>query len=296
VRQTLINTLGENTAKEAFSGCSVGPKPAARRAFNAPPIVVNGVEVPEAAIAQEAQNHRAASAVEARAAAARALAIRELLLQRARALGLAPEPLSDEAGREETPDESLVRQVLEREVAPAEPSEAECRRAHAAAPRFGAPELYEASHILVAPEGEEETAWSAARASAAALIAALREGGASFAELAGTRSACPSAGQGGSLGQLQRGDLAAEVESALAPLKAGEVGPAPVRTHHGWHVVRLDRRIPAAPLPFEAVAPAIRETLRARAWAAAATRYVAQLARDADIQGIDLTIAPAASP
>lgn len=280
MKHTLIQTVAEEP--QAFSGCSHGPAPARRRAANAPPIFVNGVEIPEAEIAREAQNHSAASGAEARAAAANALIIRALLLERARALHLSPAAHVDGQGREEAPEEALVRAVLEAEVQPADPSEAECRRYHEAARvRFTAPELYEASHILF--EGDE--AEQRARAAIAELHA-----GAGFADLARARSACPTAVQGGSLGQLSRGDLAAEVEDALMALETGAVGADPVKTRHGWHVVRLDRRIPARTAPFEVVEGAIRKTLQERAWNAAAARYVERLARAASIEGAVLSL------
>jgi peptidyl-prolyl cis-trans isomerase C len=289
MKHTLIRTIPDTPQEAAFSGCGHGPIPAARRAANAPPVFVNGVEIAESAIALEAQNHSAASGPEARAAAARALVIRELLLQRARALGLTPAPQCDAQGREETAEEALVRAVLEREAPAQEPTDAECRRVYAAAPeRFMAPELYAASHILFAPEASGAGPWVAAHQSAVRAIEAISHGG-DFAELARALSACPTAGQGGSLGQLRRGDLSPEIERALLGLRGGEVKSTPVRTRHGWHVVRLDRHAPAHLLPFETVAPMIRETLRGRAWAAASAQYVAALAAEADIEGLALT-------
>lgn len=280
MKHTLIRTVAEEP--QEFSGCSHGPAPARRRAANAPPIFVNGVEIPEADIAREAQNHAAASGAEARAAAANALIIRALLLERAHALNVSPVAHADAQGREEAPEEALVRAVLEAEVAPAEPNEAECRRYYATAQRrFTAPELYEASHILFEGDDAEQRA----RAAIADLHA-----GASFADLARTHSTCPTAVQGGSLGQLSRGDLAGEVEAALMALDAGAVAAAPVETRHGWHVVRLDRRIPARVLPFEMVESVIRETLRERAWNAAAARYIEQLAGAASIEGAVLSL------
>jgi peptidyl-prolyl cis-trans isomerase C len=289
MKHALIRTVSEK-GEAAFSGCGMGRTPSARRAPDAPPVFVNGVEIPETAIAREAQNHVAATADEARAAAARALAIRELLLQRARAIGLAADPRSDNAGRCETDEEALVRGVLETEAAPAEPTEQECRRFFSAAShRFQAPELYEASHILIAVEGANEAVWAEGRARAAELITALRENGARFAELARAHSACPTAEHGGALGQLQHGDLAKEIETALLDLDEGCVCGEPVATRHGWHVLRLDRRVTAAILPYEAVAERIRNALRERASIAAAARYVETLARGARIEGIDLS-------
>jgi peptidyl-prolyl cis-trans isomerase C len=252
-------------------------------------VFVNGVAIPETAIAQEAQNHQASSGAEARAAAARALVIRELLLQRARVLELQPNPQRDALGREETATEALVRQVLELEAPAAAPTEAECRRVYESSlTQFVAPEVFEASHILFAAENEDAEAWSAAHERAAAAITALSSG-ADFAELARHHSACPSAADGGVLGQLQSGDLAAGVEEALRHLPEGAVAPAPVATRHGWHVARLDHRAPARRIPFEVVEQIIREKLHARAALAASARYIARLAASADIEGLSLT-------
>jgi peptidyl-prolyl cis-trans isomerase C len=288
MKHTLIRTASEEEP-QAFSGCSRGPMPAARRAASAPPVFVNGVAIPETAIAQEAQNHEASTGPEARAAAARALVIRELLLQRAQALGMAPEPKRDSLDREETQTEALVRQVLELEAPAAAPTEAECRRVYEASiSYFTAPEIFEASHILFAVEDDGAEASSAAREQAAEAIAALSSG-ADFAGLARLNSACPTAADGGSLGQLMSGDLSESLEEALRHLPEGSVAPAPVRTRHGWHVVRLDRRSPERRIPFEAAEPIIRERLHARGALAASARYIARLAASADIEGLSLT-------
>ena len=288
MRHTLINTVREEPL--AFSGCSHGPATALKRGHNAAPIFVNGVEIAESDIAREAQNHSAGSGPEARAAAAQALVIRELLLQRGRGLGLSPKQHTDAAGREETREEALIRSVLEAEAHIQEPTEAECRRLYEnALSRFMSPELYEASHILFAPAGEEGADWAASHDQAQGAIAALAAG-ADFATLARTHSSCPTAGDGGSLGQLQQGDLASEIETALLALDEGKVAAAPVRTRHGWHVVRLDRSIAPSRIPFEAVAPMIRARLCDRAWAAASARYVATLASAANIEGIALKL------
>lgn len=283
MKHTLIRTVAEEP--QEFSGCSHGPAPARQRAANAPPIFVNGVEIPEADVAREAQNHAAASGAEARAAAAHALIIRTLLLQRADALALVAPPLTDGAGREETREEALVRAVLDAEVVVQEPSEAECRRLYERTlTRFAAPELYEASHILF-----EDDAAGTGEGRARQAIVELKAG-AQFEELAKRNSACPSAAQGGSLGQMTRGDLVREVEEAVLALAPGDVAATPVRTRHGWHVVRLDRRIAGRILPFEAAHATVRENLRDRAWTAAAARYVDNLARTASIEGAVLSL------
>ena len=82
-------------------------------ASQAASFVIDGVALPERLVAEEAQNHPAATPEAARAAAAHALAIKALLLDRAHQLGLTPRAEQDEDGREETPEEALVRAVLE---------------------------------------------------------------------------------------------------------------------------------------------------------------------------------------
>lgn len=289
MKHTLIRTVPAETAQEAFSGCGHAPTPAARRERGAAPIFVDGVLIPESAIAAEAQNHSAGSAAEARAAAARALIIRHLLLRRALELNLEPAGERDERGREETPEEALVRQVLQSEAPGEEPSEAECRRVYEASKtKFAAPEVFEASHILFEPAAPDAEGWRDAYERARAAIEELRAG-ADFATLARAHSACSSGAAGGALGQFLPGDLAASIEDALTQLKPGELALAPVRTRHGWHVLRMDRHAPARSLPFEAAEERIRASLRARSSIAASARYVERLASQAVIEGLSLT-------
>lgn len=253
-------------------------------------IVVDGVEIPEALIAQEVQNHPSASAADARAAASHALALKALLLARAQQIGLTATPERDEDGREETPEEALIRAVLEQELDVAEPTEQECRRVYESQPaRFRTPPLYEASHILIGST-PDEAEMAATRAQALDLILKLQTGSCGFGELAAGHSDCPSAGVGGSLGQLAPGDLVPEVEDVLVALSPGEIGAEPVLSRFGWHVLRLDRHIEGRQLPFEFVADRIRLHLQSRAWAAAAARYAAELTAEAREKGVALTL------
>lgn len=254
-------------------------------------IVIDGVALPERLIAEEAQNHPAATPEAARMAAAHALAIKALLLDRAHQLGLSPQSETDEDGREETPEEALIRAVLDVEIEVERPSGAECRRVYDSTPeRFRAPPLTQASHILFAPKGEDAAAWRSAHAAASAAIAELAWHPHRFADLAETLSDCPSKGVGGSLGQLSPGDLAAEVEAGLEQLQDGETSSEPVRSRFGWHVLRLERRIEGRQLPFENVLPRIALHLESRAWMAAAARYVSGLAADARDCGVALSV------
>lgn len=248
---------------------------------------VNGIEIEPDAIAQEIQHHPAPDGESAWQAAARALVLRELLLQEARRLGLRPQPGLDEAGRLETEDDAMIRALLEREVRPAPVGEAECRRYYEGhVDRFGAPDLFEASHILLEPDGTDDEAWAAAEAKALAIIAEVGDDPALFVAAAREFSCCPTAHQDGSLGQVRRGELVAAVQAALEALPEGTTGRRPIRSRFGWHVLRLQRKIPGRTLPFELARDRIADMLEARAWAAAATRYVAGLARAAEVEGV----------
>ena len=250
-------------------------------------VLVNGVEIEPEAIAQEIQHHPAPDGETAWKEAARALAIRELLLQEARRVGIEPAPEQDDHGRGETQEDAAIRMLLERQVEPAKAGEEECRRYYESrADRFRTPDLFEASHILIEPESDDETAWVDAEAEAFAIAAELGDDPENFAAAARAFSKCPTAHQGGSLGQVRRGELVPAVQKALERLAEGTTAREPVRSRFGWHVLRLQRRIEGRTLPFDIVKPKIADMLDARAWAVASARYAAELARAAHIEGI----------
>ena len=195
--------------------------------------------------------------------------VRALLLKRASELGLA-------AGSE---DEVLER-LLDLEVKTPEPTEDECRRYYDRnSARFTSGNLAEASHILFAitprvPPG-------ALRAKAAEVHAIATKDPSRFAELAAQYSNCPSAAQGGSLGQLGRGDTVPEFEAALfADARLG-VLPDLVTTRHGFHVVLVARRIAGRTVPFEEAHATIEAFLRERSSERALAQYLQILAEGA---------------
>lgn len=278
----------EPTMMSACQSCGCGgasTRPAPPPSFSQ--VRVNGVEVAPEAIAREMQHHSAPDPETAWKEAARALAIRELLLQEARRLGIEADPRPDEAGRIETEAEAVITTLLEEAVTPSVPDEEECRRFYETQHgRFRTPDLFEVSHILIEPEGGEAEAWAEAEAHARAIIAEIGDDPTAFAEAARELSACPSAHQDGSLGQVRRGELLPEVQKAIEALGEGQTRSVPVRSRYGWHVLRLARRIEGHALPFEVVKEKIAEMLEARSWSIAAARYVTGLAERAEVEGI----------
>lgn len=100
------------------------------------------------------------------------------------------------------------------------------------------PEEVRASHILV--ETEEE---------GMAILKELADG-ADFAALARDRSTGPTGPSGGDLGYFGREAMVEPFATAAFALEIGEVGPDPVKTQFGWHVIKTvdKRRQPPADL------------------------------------------------
>ncbi len=250
-------------------------------------VSINGVAIARDAIVREMQNHPAAKPIEAWQMAARALVIRELLLQRAHYVGIAAEPVSDDAGRRETDEESLMRGLIEREVSVPEPDDETCRRYYDRnRARFRSPDIYEASHILFAAPPDDKDAYARARADAGAVLATLQDSPGCFAALARAYSRCPSGAQGGNLGQITRGQTTPEFEQALLSLAPGELSIEPVATRYGFHIIRLDRKHEGRVLPYEAVADRIADYLRESVLRRAEAQYIARLVSAAEIAGI----------
>lgn len=273
-------------------GCGGGVSPAMPPPPTFGEVRVNGVEIEPEAIAQEIQHHPAPDAETAWMEAARALVVRELLLQEARRLGVDAEPEADEARRTVSAEDAAIAALLDQAVEPELPGDEECRRFYETRrDRFRTPDLFEVSHILVEPEGDGEATWSEAQGRARTIADEVGDDPRAFAEAAREFSACPSARQDGSLGQVRRGDLVPQVQAAIEALTPGLAMREPVRSRFGWHVIRLHRRIEGQVLPLEAVRGKIAEMLAARSWTVASTRYVAGLAAQARIEGISVEMA-----
>lgn len=190
--------------------------------------------------------------------------VRKKLLLRAAQLGI-----------EGTEDE-VIERLLDREIPEAEPTAEECRRYYEQNPRrFTAGELVEASHILfaVTPRVPPERL----RAKAAEVHAMASSDPARFAELAREYSNCPSAAQGGSLGQVGRGDMVSELEQAVLDGERLGVLPDLVPTRFGFHVVLVARRIPGRVVAYEEARGEVAAFLRERGTERALGEYVRSL-------------------
>ena len=89
----------------------------------------------------------------------------------------------------------------------------------------------------------DREAYAQARAEAAAAYSPICANTRSASPtLRKAHSRCPSAAQGGNLGQITAGQTTPEFEQALFALEPGQLCEAPVATRYGFHVIRLDRK------------------------------------------------------
>jgi len=239
-------------------------------------VTVNGATISAAAIAAEMQHHPADSAEAAWQAAARALVVRALLREAARG---DEDPAIDD-------EERAIESLLMREIHLPDADEAACRRWHAAHPeRFGTPEWWEASHILIAADPEDDAERKAAENRAQGLLEQVLAVPGSLPELAARHSDCPSREQGGSLGRIARGSTVPEFETFLAGLTPGQICPVVVKSRYGMHVVHLHRHASRRDAAYTEVAAAVARDLQHVAWQGAVRQYIATLAARATIEG-----------
>ncbi len=252
-------------------------------------VSVNGVEIPAAVFAAECQNHPAADADTVWDEAARSLIIRELLLQEARRLGLVAEPMTDDAGRMETVEDALINRLLDDQIKTPKAEDADCRRYHENNPkRFCSPDVFEASHILLSADRDDNAAFATAVSEAEAIIQVLEKRPQDFADFARQRSDCPSGSEGGRLGQITRGQTTPEFETFLLALDEGQLCTQAVKTPYGVHILRLDRKVSGRVLPFDTVRDRIATYIEESSWRRAVSQYIRILAGRATILGADL--------
>ncbi|MCR4817387.1 MAG: peptidyl-prolyl cis-trans isomerase [Fretibacterium sp.] len=119
--------------------------------------------------------------------------------------------------------------------------------------QFKNPERVHARHILLNDDAES--------ADKLARVQADLKAGVSFDKIAKEVSVCPSAPQGGDLGEFQKGQMVPEFEAAAFALKnPGDISE-PVKTQFGWHIIRLEGRVPESAQPFDEVKAQITQEL-----------------------------------
>lgn len=200
-------------------------------------------------------------------------------------IGLNEADLRD-ALRRELQVEAILDQVASR-VAP--PSETEVEIFYLMhRERFNAPERRRLRHILITLNDDLP---GNSRAEAMARLEAVRarclKEPDRFAEQALKHSECPTAMNGGLLGEIARGQLYSELEPAAFALAANELSEI-VESPIGLHLLRCDEVLAAGPLPLpllrERITGQLTESRRAARRKAWIRQLLGEEARGSDAQ------------
>lgn len=105
-----------------------------------------------------------------------------------------------------------------------------------------------ASHILVGSEDKAKE------------VLEEMEDGLKFEEAAKKYSTCPSKEQGGNLGEFGRGKMIPEFEEKAFSMDEGEISK-PVKTQHGYHIIRVEEVSPEGTKSLEESKEEIKQML-----------------------------------
>jgi len=146
--------------------------------------------------------------------------------------------------------------------------------------RYRLPERARLREIIVI-KPDDPAKVDAARQRANALAAEARTG--DFAKLATTSSDAGTKDKGGDLGEVARGELLPDLDKAVFNAPAGSV-LGPIETKSGWHILKVETRLPSEVPAFESVKDRLRKDASEDAWQRDYKAYIDRLRKDAFIQ------------
>jgi len=192
-------------------------------------------------------------------------------------------------------EEAIAEAVLESGLKP-EATDADAKKFYDDNPsKFEQPELIRASHILLMTQDENGKELPAEKKDAKRkqiedLLKKARAGE-DFAALAKKYSEDPGSKDKGGEYTFPKGQMVPEFEKAALSLKTNEVSDV-VTTQYGYHIIKLSENIPAKKVPYEEVAPKIKEALKAQKIQQGMSDYVQKLRKDADVKILDEKLKP----
>ena len=122
-----------------------------------------------------------------------------------------------------------------------------------------------------------------ARTRATEVAAAARKAGTDFANLASTMSEAATKGAGGELGEVAKGDLVAEIDSAVFNAASGTI-LGPIETRSAWHIIKVEQRLPSEVPAFESIKDRLRASADEETFQRDYRAYIDSLRKDAFIQ------------
>ncbi|HEV2391619.1 MAG TPA: peptidylprolyl isomerase [Verrucomicrobiae bacterium] len=219
----------------------------------------------------------------------------EVLDRQLKAVGTTPE-----AFRRKLMDESTAEAVLERELNINATDDAIKKFYDDNPSKFEQPEMVRASHILLSTRdmttGKDLTEeQKAAKHKLAEDLLKRARAGEDFAKLAKEYSEDPGSKDKGGEYTFARASadpqhaMVPEFETAAFSLKTNEVSDI-VTTQFGYHIIKLNEKIPAKKLAFAKVAPDIKEYLKGQEMQKRQDElkgYIAKIKKEADVQILD---------
>lgn len=158
---------------------------------------------------------------------------------------------------------------------------------------FKHPELVKARHILIRSDASDSEEEKAAARSKIEEIQKRIQAGEDFSEIARAESDDPgSAANGGDLGAFPKGRMVKPFEDAAFDLEAGQTSSI-VETQFGFHLIKVDERIPEGVSSLDEVRDRLKEHLRDQQDDSLVSNWLEGLREKAKIEYVDKSLAPA---
>jgi parvulin-like peptidyl-prolyl isomerase len=141
--------------------------------------------------------------------------------------------------------------------------------------------------VMVRPENP--VAVEGARQRATDVAAMLRGPGADFPKTAASVSESGTKDKGGDLGEVGRGELIPDLDKAVFNANTGAV-IGPIETKSGWHIIKVEQRLPSEVPAFESVKDRLRKDASDETFQRDLKAYLERLRKDAFIQINDVNI------
>ncbi|HEX9164153.1 MAG TPA: peptidylprolyl isomerase [Thermoanaerobaculia bacterium] len=120
-------------------------------------------------------------------------------------------------------------------------------------------------------------------------VATQLRAGADFAKTAMAQSESGTKDKGGDLGEVARGELLPDLDKAVFNATAGTI-IGPIETKSGWHILKVEQRMPSEVPAFESVKDKLRKDVSEETFQRDLKAYLDRLRKDAFIQINDQNI------
>lgn len=193
----------------------------------------------------------------------------------------------DQLKKELADDRNIEKLIDQAVLSKNTPSDSELKAYYEAnKAQFAKDEKVRASHILVKTEATDSPD---VKKEKLAKIQALRVqlvNGADFAEVAKKSSDCPSAAQGGDLGEFGRGMMVKPFEDAAFSQEKGAIGEI-VETQFGYHIIKVTEKTSGKAVTFDDVKAEVVKKMQEGNGDVAIRDYIDGLRAKATIVGLE---------